>query len=219
MPIFESTPVSSTMLNPLALSFSRLQSLFDVFMVIIYIYDIGSAIFSLDLVFSWIQLGSVFLKIVSAVNSLVQIFKRYRSQLCNSSAKQDDNNNMETTWTVIFYIYNTGSAIFDMIQACSLVFSWIQLGSAVFKIVSNVKSVVKIFQIYRSQLYNGSVTQDDYWKTAWMLILFIYRIGVAILDLRKLGSAVRSLIQIFIRCYSQLLCGSRTQDDNPLTTI
>lgn len=63
MPIFdstESTPVSSTMVNPLALSFSRLQSLFDVFMVIIYIYDIGSAIFSLDPVFSWIQQGSVF---------------------------------------------------------------------------------------------------------------------------------------------------------------
>ncbi len=154
MPIFDSTPV-----NPLALSFSRLRSFFDVFMVITYIYDIGSAIFSLDPVLSWIQWGSVFFEVVSALSCLVQIYKRYRSQLCNGSEKQDDNN-IQTTWMDICYIYNTGSTIFDMIQTCSLVFSWIQL-----------------------------------------------------------GSAVCSLIHIFIRCYSRLFCGSRTQDDKRLTTI
>lgn len=120
---------------------------------------------------------------------------------------------MQTTW-----MDNTGSTIFDMIQACSLVFSWIQLGSAVFKIVSNLKNIVKIFKRYSSKLYNGSVTQNDDLKMARMLILSIYRISVAISDLRKLGSAV-CLIQIFIRCYSRLFCGSRTQDDKRLTTI
>lgn len=162
-------------------------------------------------------------KIVSAVNSLVQIYKRYHSQLLSGSETQDDDN-MPTTWMVIFYIYNVGSAIFDMIQACTFVFSWIQLGSALYKIVSNVKSIVNIFKIYHSHV--SSVTQEDKLKTSWMLISSIYRIGTAIFDLRKLGSAVfeivsavRSLVQIFRRCYFQVFCGSRTQDDNQLTTI
>lgn len=156
MPIVDSTPVSSTMVSPLALSSSRLQYLFDGFMVIIYFYDICSAISSLDQlwspVFSWIQLGLAVFKIVSAVNSLVQIYKRYHSQLLSGSETQDDDN-MPTTWMVIFfYIYNVGSAIFDMIQACTFVFSWIQLGSALYKIVSNVKSIVNIFKIYHSHV-------------------------------------------------------------------
>lgn len=190
-----STPESTDTVNPTELSLSR--HLFDAGMVTVCIYDVYLAILiwiQLFSVFNWIQLCSVIFKIISAVKSLVQIFRRCRSQQCNDSVTQD--NNVLTTCCLVLYIYNIGSAVFEIVQAFSFVFSWAQLGSAVFKIFSNGKSLVKILKEYRSQLYSDSVKQEPKQIENYMDARFIL---LAIFDLRKLGSALCSDFQKIIQ--------------------